>query len=193
MIVPMKGLIFGAAALGLFVVGCGNDDEGNDPPPAEGALSLVFQSIGTGGLSCNIPPHNVNIGFTNSMKNTELLRNNHDGADMSCTVVDKGAEFQAQGYMEQGATYLDFTVSHISSAASETQPALGKVSYRSVDTSVLYASPSDAQCEFFFENAQEVAAGRVWMQFTCPQIANVANASSCAISLGTIAMQNCEQ
>jgi hypothetical protein len=163
------------------------------PPAAEGAFTLVFQSVGTGGESCNIGPHNAQLGYTDSTKNSELKKDTIAGAQIFCRVMDSGGEFEAQGYMELGATHLNYTVSNLSGANTASSPALGHVSYRSVDTVRLYTSPGDAKCEFFFDNDQEVAAGRVWMQFSCPQIANAASNSSCAISLGTIAMQNCDQ
>ncbi len=175
------------AALGCF--GCSEAV----PPASEGAFSLIFSSAGTGGLSCNIKNHNAQIGYTDSTKNTELKKDTIGGAQIFCRVIDNGGEFEAQGYMELGATHLDFTVSNISPAATSGSPALGAVSYRSVDTIRLYTSPGDAKCEFFFENDQEIAAGRMWMQFVCPQIQNAASSSSCAVSMGTIAMQNCDQ
>ncbi len=179
-------------AMGLGVLGCGSDSE-NDTPAADGALSVVFQSIGTGGQTCTVAPHNAQLGTTDDSSLAELVTDGVGGAQISCRVVDQGGHLVAQGSMERGPTYLDFTVSQITAAASEGAPALGDVSYRSLDTVKLYASPEDPQCEFFFVNDQEIAPGRVWMQFTCPQIANAGSNSSCAISLGTIAMQRCEQ
>ncbi len=163
------------------------------PPASEGAFTLVFSSVGTGGETCQIAPHNAQIGYTDVTKNSELKKDTIGGAQIFCRVIDNGGEFEAHGFQELSANHLDFTVSNLSPGATEAAPALGNVSYRSVDTVRLYSSPGDAMCEFWFDNAQQVATGRVWMEFRCPQIANAASNSSCAISSGTIAMQNCDQ
>jgi len=164
------------------------------PPASEGAFALIFSSIGTGGEQCKIAPHNAGIGSTDSTGNAELKKDTLGGAQIFCRVIDNGGQFEAQGYLDLGATHLDFSVNNISMNNTSADPALGAVSYRSVDTIQLYSSPGDAPCEFYFENDQEIAAGRVWMQFECPQIANAGTSSSCAISVGsTIAMQNCDQ
>jgi hypothetical protein len=112
---------------------------------------------------------------------------------VTCRVVDNGGAFEARGTLELGSNALEFSVGNISAEATENQPALGDVSYRSLDTIKLYMSPDDPQCEFFFVNSQDIVSGRVWMNFTCRQIANASTNNSCAISFGTIALQNCEQ
>jgi len=157
-------------------------------------MALIFSSIGTGGDPCKIAPHNAQIGHTDATANTELKKDTLGGAQIFCRVIDSGGQFEAQGYLDLGATHLDFRVNNISMDATDGAPALGAVSYRSVDTIQLYSSPGDAPCEFYFSGAQEIAAGRVWMQFSCPQVANAGTGSSCAIATGsTIAMQNCDQ
>ncbi len=163
------------------------------PPASEGAFSVAFQSIPTGGKSCMVKNHNINVG-TVSSSDIQLLKDTVGGSAMQCAVTANGGGFRAVGLLENnGGAHLDFRVDSIAPGGTGT----GSLGYRSVDTVNVYRTPSDKPCKFSFSSAansrEEIALGRLWMDFTCEQIADVSHNSSCAIQIGTVAMQNCDQ
>ena len=68
------------------------------------------------------------------------------------------------------------------------------MSYKSDTTQNLYESPADTPCVFWFGTPkQQIAAGRVWMEFECDQVKYASSNSVCSIGEGVVAFQNCLQ
>lgn len=185
------GVLLVAAAAGSL--GCSDPV----PPASEGAFSLVFQQLGTGGQNCRIGLHNISMGKADEAEVKDLIKDTIGGAQIFCSVVDKGGAFDVFGFMTLGVTHLDFQVDNVSSGATDVDPAVGTLSYASADTAgATYSSAPGNGCHFYFNAAQqqELAAGKAWMSFGCPQVQDPGVGSSCAIAdHSTIAIQNCDK
>jgi len=166
------------------------------PPASEGAFSLVFQQPNPS--ACHIALHNIGIGKATEAEVKDLAKDTVGGAQIYCSVVDNGGAFDLFGVMTLGVTHLDFQVGNVTAAATDADPAVGTLSYSSGDTAgATYSSAPGNGCHFYFNAAEkkELAAGKVWMSFGCPEVQDPAhNSTSCAIAdHSTIAMQNCDK
>jgi hypothetical protein len=136
----------------------------------------------------------MQIGFAHASDSGQItfVKDGDAGADVFCSVTPSGNGFQAQGALEVGADVFEYKV-NLAATNDEANKATGSVSYRTVSTVSKYTSPPETPCNFWVTPSQEVAAGRIWAQFECPQILNLSAGRGCAIGSSTIAMQNCDQ
>lgn len=189
------------AASALYAIACSDAV----PPAAEGAYTAKFvQKPG----SCSIGTHNAAVGAADA-NNYGLIK---DGtavpdpisgqvapADVTCIVIDEGGRFYAEGVIrhDDGAHTLKFAVADLTPDATEDNPALGKVAFRSKTTLDEFGSPAEEPCKFWFVpgSRQQVAAGRMWVTFQCDSI--VSGGRECQLGdqtmRNTIAVQNCDQ
>lgn len=165
------------------------------PLPAEGAWALTFLSTPTQGKTCGITTHNQGIGVISptQLDQAGLRKNLVDGSDINCQVIPQGTGFSAGGSNTLGGLMLSVQVPEIDGNATETAPVPGQLSYRSPETQNVFSAPNDVPCSFWFGNGQQqIAPGRVWMQFECDAVQHLSTDSSCAIGSGVVAFQNCE-
>lgn len=162
------------------------------PPASEGAFTLHFQSLPTGGKACKVKGHNSTVGYTTTKENRDLKKDTVGGARIFCAVGGGGA-FDVEGFITLEGQHIDFSVNGVKAGATVDEPATGSLSFASPTTVVPYTSTQDVPCEFWFSKYQQIALGRAWMDFKCDQVANASTDSSCSIDVGTVAIQNCEQ
>jgi hypothetical protein len=189
-------MMCGAAGAALLSWGCSEPV----PPAAEGATTVHWL---TSNPSCRArDPFDAAIGAATSMELLDLRKDTVEGMKIFCRVADNGGSLNAEGSLELRDITLDFAINNLGSAASEANPALGHVSFSSIQTAGgLYASPAEAPCKFFYAGNQigASAAGKLWIQFTCEQLvdASTSPASVCGTQGGTnastLAVQNCDQ
>jgi hypothetical protein len=187
---PLTVLSGMAVVLFGFGLGCSEAV----PPANQGAVSAQFVTSSAAGTpgSCNIAPHPFQLGVTDPSDTGQIifLRDGEAKALVFCSVVAEGNGFNAAAEIEDGPRSFKFTVNGISSANTPDNPAMGSVTYRSVETVNFFTSTNDVPCEFWLNDSQEVAEGRVWMQYRCPLIQYGTN--DCSLGESTIAMQNCD-
>jgi hypothetical protein len=162
------------------------------PPAAQGAFTLSFQGMGTGGKACKIAGHNSSVGHATPSLLDKLEEDTVAGARIYCSVTGEGA-FDVEATITMAGHFLEIAAAGVKQSATSDAPATGSASFASPDTVVQYVSPTNAPCSFWFTKDQQIAAGRAWMELKCDQIAHAGTDSSCAISAGTVAIQNCEQ
>jgi hypothetical protein len=159
------------------------------PPASQGAFVAAFQAPGT----CGKDIHNEQIGYADATEIRDLKKNGAGGAQIFCAVTGAGSGFDVEAELSLFSTNLRVNINGMPSTATEDSPHPGTVTYQTQKTVRPYTSPQDAPCDFWFENSQEVAAGRVWAQFKCEQIEDVSTNTICALGISTIALQNCDQ
>ncbi len=159
------------------------------PPASQGAFVAAFQAPGT----CGKDIHNEQIGYADASEIRDLKKNGVGGAQIYCAVSSAGGGFDVEAEMRLGNTNIRINIGSIPSTATEDSPALGSVTYQTQKTVKPYTSPQDTPCEFWFANSQEVAAGRMWAQFRCPEIEDAGTNTVCALGESTVALQNCDQ
>lgn len=160
------------------------------PPASQGAFVAAFQAPG----SCGKDIHNEQIGYADATEIRDLKKNGVGGAQIFCAVTSAGGGgFDVEAEMKLFSTNLRVNIKGISSAATIDNPHKATVTYQTQKTVKPYTSPQDTPCNFWFLNAQEVAAGRVWAQFSCESIEDVGTNTICALGESTLAMQNCDQ
>ncbi len=156
------------------------------PPASDGAFYLAFVNSG---VDCRIAGHNTQVGKASATELTDVKKDGVGGAAIWC-LVEGGGAFNIEGYIDHEARYINFALSGFSTAATVDNKHKGSLAYASSNTGGSYSSGA---CDFWIAGDEEVAAGRVWMEFACPEIRNASDNSTCAISFGTIAVMNCEQ
>ena len=185
-----------AAPLALLAMACSEPV----PPASQGAFTLSFvQTSSTPGAQCRVKGHQAQVGGATAKSVTDLKKDTIGGAVIFCSVTTAGAGFEADGAIDLEGRHLEFVAKGITAAATKDNPFVGTVSYSSLETAGPYQSP---ECKFWLqpytENGntsvrEEIAGGRIWVDFACPSINNASANSVCGISTGTIAMQNCLQ
>lgn len=163
---------------------------------SEGAYLVYFKQSASSGRMCNIVSHNSNVGTVDSTVVGLLLKDTVRGAKMECSVSAAGAGVQAVGVLQDAeARYLDFRIGAITTAATKMQPVTGNIGYRSPATVNLFRAPGDPPCKFYLNTKQagQLATGKIWVDFECPEIHYDGANQGCEITGGTIAMQNCTQ
>jgi len=175
----------------LFCLGCGDDP----PPPPQGAFSVTFIDDGPeGSEGCALKGHNTQVGKVTSTTKDHLLKTNEEGAEIECSVTGSGS-FTIDGNIFQGAAYLSVTLSGLKSRANGgptlEAPFGGTVAYSSPDTAAETYSTAETPCNFYFGEGtnQDVAAGRVWMTFNCPEL--VRDTSKCELGDSYVIFENC--
>jgi hypothetical protein len=181
------------AIMAFTCVGCSEPV----PPAAEGASIVFWRGSGTGGGTCRVQEvHQGRIGYADASELRDLRRDAEGGASINCAIGGSGT-FNVDGQMSLDGMSLHVTINGIGPGTTEADPALGAISYANVPTSGKpYVSTQDEPCRFWFapDTQQEVAAGRLWVQFGCSQIIDASSDSSCGIeNNSTIALQNCDQ
>ena len=173
---------------GLFAAGSMGCSEAV-PPASQGAFVAAFQAPG----SCGKDIHNEQIGYADSTEIRDLRKNGVGGAQVFCAVTSAGGGFDVEAELKLFANNMRVNISGIPSTATVDAPHPGTVTYQTQKTVKPYTSPQDMPCEFWFVNSQEVAPGRVWAQFKCPEISDVSTNTVCALGESTVALQNCDQ
>jgi hypothetical protein len=162
---------------------------------SEGAYQAQFYATNGGAKAkCNIAGHNRGVGYVSATEvRRPLIKDTVGGAKIQCAVKAEGGGVAAVGIIEdKSANHIDFEIKAITSGATDMQPATGRLGYRSDVTAVIYNSTSAKPCKFFFspQQAKELAPGRIWVQYLCPEIES--EGFGCEVN-GTLAMENCEQ
>lgn len=182
------------AGMGVVLFGFGLGCSEAVPPANQGAVNAQFVTSSAAGTpgSCNIAPHPFELGTVHPTDTGQIifLRDGEARALVFCSVVADGNAFNAAAELEDGPESFKFSVNGLSAASTMDSPATGSVTYRSVDTVNFFTSTNDVPCEFWLNDSQEVAEGRVWMQYRCPLIQNGTN--DCSLGVSTIALQNCD-
>ncbi len=177
-----------AVAVGFFTMGCSEAV----PPANQGSVQANFRTSSINAeLPCNIGVHDMQVGFTHATQAGQItyLTDGEGGAKVFCSVRAEGGGFNAQGLVEAGANVFEFNVT-LSADNNVGNRAEGTVGYRTVQTVTRLDSPKDNLCEFWLNDSQEVAEGRVWAQFECRELANPQR--SCGLVESTLAFQNCD-
>jgi hypothetical protein len=186
------GLFLVVLGASSFAMGCSEAV----PPANQGAVSVNFSTASTVGTpgSCTLAPHDFQIGVVHPSDAGQILfsKDGEARAQVFCSVVNDGSAWNAAGEMEEGsgAKSFRFSVNNLSPANDRDNPAMGAVTYRSVDTVDFFRSTGDTPCTFWINDQQEVSDGLIWAQYSCPLIE--ANGKECSIGESTVAMQNCD-
>ncbi|MCC6525718.1 MAG: hypothetical protein IT373_23925 [Polyangiaceae bacterium] len=164
------------------------------PPPSSGAFDLQFQgSSNVPGKSCNIQTHPVKVGAVTAAQLVSLLKDTVNDTTVSCSVTGDGA-FHVSAYIRQDPSSVQIDVPSVSAANNQANPATGFLSVTSATTQKPFSSTSEQPCNFFLSGtAEQVLAGRAWLSFACPVVADVGTDKYCAIQTGVIAVQDCDQ
>ncbi len=158
-------------------------------PASQGAFVAAFQAPGT----CGKDIHNEQIGYADATRIGDLKKNGTGGAQIFCGVASGDGGFDVEAGLSLFSTNLYVNIFGIPSTATEADPHPGAVSYQTQKTVKPYSSPQDQPCQFWFVNDQEVAAGRIWVQFRCDSIEDASTDTQCALGVSTLAIQNCDQ
>ncbi|MBI4951934.1 MAG: hypothetical protein HY908_07865 [Myxococcales bacterium] len=164
------------------------------PPPSSGAFELQFQgSSNVAGKSCNIQTHPVQVGAVTDAALVSLLKDTVNNTTVSCSVTGDGS-FHVSAYIRQDPSSVQIDVPAISAANTQANPAPGFFSVTSATTQKPFSSTPEQPCNFFLTGTKEqVFAGRAWLTFACPVVADVGTDKYCAIQTGVIAVQDCDQ
>ncbi len=182
-------LLVGAGLCTIGSVGCSEAV----PPASEGAFVALFQSGTTTG-NCGITNHNSQIGNVNVTEILDLRKEGVGGAQIFCTVNSAGTGFDVNAELRLQNTKLRLTVNGLPSTATEAEPHPGSLTIQTQQSITAFTSPQETPCDFWFGGQdQQVAAGRVWAQFSCPVIEDPGTGKVCALGVSTIALQNCDQ
>lgn len=171
-------------ALAVSTFGCSDPVE---PIPAGGwAISFTHP-----GATCNIPPHNANVGTVASDGTTKLVTDGVASAQVECSVKPTGSTFEVSGKALQNGENLALGVKGLTKDATEANPVSGTISFISPQSVNVFTSPVATPCTFYFvEGTKEaVTPGAVWVSFTCASVQDGNN--DCALS-GVAKFQNCE-
>jgi hypothetical protein len=178
-------LMLGAGLCAVGSVGCSEPV----PPASQGAFVAAFQAPG----ACGKDIHNEQIGYADATEIRALQKNGVGGAQIFCAVGGGGGGFDIEAELKLFSNNMRINIAGMPSDATLDNPHPGTVTYQTQKTVKPYTSPQDAPCQFWFINAQEVAAGRVWAQFQCDTIEDVSTNTTCALGESTVALQNCDQ
>jgi hypothetical protein len=174
--------------LGLVATGALTALSCSDPvaPPAQGAF---YMNVTSGNGVCNRGPASFQLGEPRPAPQTlARLIDGQEGAGVSCAVSGDGS-FSFNGKVEKQpfSFYIGGSVSGTSGTA-----AVNAYSPATLNMS----SPSSAPCTVSIkaEKGQEVASGRIWGEYSCPEFTDPSSPSqtSCACS-GYILFENCQE
>jgi hypothetical protein len=185
---PRASVLLAASA--SLAIGCSDAV----PPAAEGAYSAAFVQSGS---MCSIATHQDAVGAADA-ENYGLVKDGTPLTDVTCIVLDDGGSFYAEGFIsdQDGARSLKFAVGGLTQGATEDDPALGSVAFRSKATLKTFSSPVNT-CRFWFipGSRQQVAAGRLWVTFECDVVESEGRQCRLgdATRKNTVALQNCDQ
>jgi hypothetical protein len=160
------------------------------PPTPQGAFLVNFTD---NGAECPHKSHKGEAGVVSEIARTTVIVDGTNGADISCSVTGSGT-FAIKGTVIVGTDGMNVNVPAINPSATMASPATGQLSYFSfVTAGDAYSSPEDTPCNFYFKSGtpEGVAAGKVWMSFSCPTV--VESNSTCAISESILILENCDQ
>jgi hypothetical protein len=177
-----------AGAIALFATGCSEAV----PPASEGAATVLWQGSGA---TCAVKTVETStIGKVDADEYIELKKDTVAGAKITCRVTG-GGSYSVEADLQFGGTTLAVKVDGVSPQATVDSPASGYVAFSALYTAgSVYTSPSEQRCNFWLAPGQEIAAGRAWMQFGCPELVDGSVGSTCGIQNdSTIAVQNCDQ
>ena len=166
--------------------GGGGGGAGGDGPVLEkGAWAVAF----TDGPGCGPGAENTAVGMVSASSADQLLSDGEDQATVSCQVAAAGSGFGVAATATQNGRALTFAIDNLPTTATPDDPALGTVSYATPNTGNTFTS---AQCAFYFldETLQGVEPGKVWLTFTCPQIAASVD-NVCSIDVSYAAFDGC--
>ncbi len=141
-------------------------------PDSAWTVNLAFAS------GCMISDNTTTVGDVTVSSIQTRVDDGVNAASVSCSVTGTGP-FEVNATATLGADTLDILIPAISSSASMASPATGSVSYESAATVANYEATG---CNFWFANGKEgVAAGQVWVAFSCDTIANASAGSTCTL------------
>ncbi len=181
-------LVFFTSSLSLLGVAACSDAV---LPPSEGAFAFPFQQPS----GCSISNHNPQVGNVSYDDVSSFEIDGVDGAEIYCK-VSGGGEFYIDAFVKGKRGQITVEVDSISETNEKTNPAEGRVTYLSVETTKKYSSPSEEKCIFYFAHPkQQVNSGSVFLTFECPSLDNLETnpPSKCASGQGWIALQNCDR
>ena len=154
---------------------------------ADTAWTLTLQS----GPTCIIATNTGDMGTLTESLITSRATDGIGGASVQCSVVGSGSgPYSVTALARQGQYTLDVSIASISTTASQTSPAVGSITYESVATAVPYSSDD---CDFYFAagTPETAAAGKIWMSFSCAEVTNGPSMSSCSLTEGIAAFEDC--
>ncbi len=170
------------------------------PVAVDGAYTVKFSST-AGGAKCGADGklstcltkfHTEQVGGVSPIEFNLRKRDTEGGARLACSVTQVAGGFAAVGTIADGANRLDFKIPLIDPTTSAMKQVPGTVVYSSPETVSPYASPS-GKCNFYKSPSGQIDAGKLWVTFSCVEVDNCSQQSSCSIDQGTVAMENCDQ
>jgi len=171
--------------------GAGGADAGK-LPVGEGAWSVVM----TAGSSATCPyaTFTSSVGSISDQGNGAVVTDGTMSTSIACSVTQsaKGAfDVRAQG-IDSGAngSTLEIEIASITPGASQSSPAVGRVTFLAPQTAD--DQYSSLACNFYFSSASEgVGLGKVWLTFECPSISNGSSMTTCQIPKSYAIFENC--
>jgi hypothetical protein len=176
-----------ASTLGLFAAaGCSSPV----PPTPKGAW---VATISRPSSACSINQHNTQVGVVGKSTRGDEVTDALDGASVTCEVTGSGT-FKVSASASQAGKSLSISIGSIGKGATVDSPATGSLSYSSPNTAGNgYVSPAATPCKFWFEpkTGQDIAAGKVWLSFSCEAIRDDGHDSTCSLPSGFAIFENC--
>ncbi len=171
-----------AAAIPVLAAGC------SDPVPETADAAWYVSTTQTS--TCKIAGHQTSLGEVNATQKISVVTDGVMGNSVSCSVTGSGTfAVDATAANTTQGVQLQIFIPAITPSATKDNPAKGSVSYLSPKTATTYAGGS---CDFFFINKPEtVAAGKIWVAFTCDEITAGSAMSTCAIVEGYALFESC--
>jgi hypothetical protein len=158
------------------------------PPAADGAWLVNLTN--NGGM-CEVMLSTRQVGDVSESAITTRVTDGAADASVSCSVSGSGkGPYSVDGALSMGADSLQISIPAISASATSNAPAVGSVAYESDATVSLYTSSA---CNFYFvtTSPESVAAGKIWVAFTCPSITSASVGSTCSLGESYAVFENC--
>ncbi len=183
------------ALLGLsFVAGCGEDGLlAEHPVPATPDAAWVV-NMSKGGPACPLLSSTRSLGELDGASIEEFVIDGQavaglGDASITCTVAAtaNAGEFSVNGRASAGPDALQISIPRMPSADAGDDPVFGSVAYVSDATAAVFQSTA---CTFF-QAAQSVGAGKVWVTFVCAGVIDAATQSTCPIAESFAMFENC--
>jgi hypothetical protein len=182
--------------LALFLAACSGETggssssttggEGPSDTAPTGAVNLEVYTAE--GQDCPIGNAHIDLGNT-KIDPPELLVDAYEGASIACTVEPNGLVLDASASLSKDGSSFSF-----SGVTSDGTSALGAVTIVLPDGGGEYRSTLQKPCVFQFApgSGQEIAPGKVFVQFDCSELARDDDASkTCSSRYGYVYVDRC--
>ncbi len=176
-----------------FTAGCSE----SVPPAYMGAWHSSIVSGGDVTKTCPAGGKNESVGSVTATAHDELKKDNIDGAEIFCSVVQAGSAFTIHGRASWSGKTLEFDVANFTTDATTAAPVAGNIMIQTTNTQLpLYSAQAGQQCDFYMNQQQsgQLGPGKAWLSFNDCYVENsgATPAQRCKLISGHVAFQNCD-